>query len=1055
MQDQVEPGSSEPSERSIPQGHAFTMQRLGRYHILRPIGIGGLGEVYEAYDPSLARKVAIKVLHATANELDTHTGMDRNRARLVREAKVLARLSHPNIVPIYDVGYVDDTGIFLTLELIEGRTYRQVLDDPTVSRKAQLGWLLDAARGLAAAHEAGILHRDFKPENVMIGKDGQVYVLDFGIALEHAVLATPHEKADAPSSRRRATLDDQDRITAHDRFVGTPAYMAPEQMVGQDCTPAADLFAFGAVLYETFCKERPFDSRVPAQRLAQIESQQLAWPKSVPKWLRHIVARLLAAQPAQRGGSLAQVIEEIENRLTLQKSRRTAIRWSATLVIFLMVVIPLLASVFTRMDETTRCQSHNGSAVEEKWSAQFREEIARAFERSSVLDARDRWHRCVELLDRWRQDWRDATISLCVGEVPGSTGALDWAQREQARTCLAEGQAEVSALLELWREPSLAQVLESVNTASTLMSPKSCLDAQTLRARAPLPIDPRLRKEVRLLRAELGATRLRIRQASFEAAKASLDAIHERVLATADTPIIAEYFSAIGEEKYRATERDVSAQPHLLRSILWSQAANRPFGTATHLGEFWFTRVYRDYDIAASYELLRAHEAQVHRADDVPELLMELERNRGIHAALSEGNLAQTLVFLERSLEFAQDGFGANSVEAARILDSLGYTSYLRAEFDDALRYFSEALNMQKSLLGDAHPESMRSHARIQETLNDSGQPAEALRQSLESVAICKRSGYRPEQCPEFYRRISEQSLAIGELGLAADYSLYALSIERSLGRRLDPVRANMETLLGEVLLQRGEIEAGNALIASGMQALRAERGFHLEAAVSGIMSQVRGARFAGNIIQTEEYLHELGELMYQPSESIAHYAPHFYHELALLNWAKGEHQLAREAFRSALFYAHSSRLAPHLLAPIELNLASYLFENQEYEAAAEFAEHAWLLETQQVGLAAHRRLEHDVLRAGLALIHNDPSTAADAWMQGCSHFERDEIPDSRAWGLLFFEAKLALAWDDSENGRRNARWLGRELFNVVLKSGTNPILLRQVQTWLDSPALR
>jgi len=196
-------------------------QTFSRYIIEASIGQGGMGEVYRAFDEKLRRKVALKVIHPDLAVPDA-------AARLVREARVAAGLAHPNIVAIFDLGEIDDT-VFLVMELVSGAPLRAYIGDQTVPIARKIRWLADIARGLAAAHKAGLVHRDVKPANVMVSDDDVVKVLDFGLA----------KPLEAASFRSDVGM-----------VVGTPGYLAPELFTGATADARSDQFAFGVTAYE-------------------------------------------------------------------------------------------------------------------------------------------------------------------------------------------------------------------------------------------------------------------------------------------------------------------------------------------------------------------------------------------------------------------------------------------------------------------------------------------------------------------------------------------------------------------------------------------------------------------------------------------------------------------------------------------------------------------------------------------------------------------------------------------------------------------------------------
>lgn len=282
----------------------------GRYMLLARIGAGGMGEVFKAYDPVLGRLVAIKRVFAAPTQ-----GIDEHPLR--REAQAIALLSHPNVIAVFDVGTEDDK-LYMAMELVEGLPLGKWLERRKPKREAILDVFLQAARGLAAAHEAGLVHRDFKPSNVLIGDDGRVRVLDFGIArrLEHNV--KPRKEA-APFEEERS-------------FAGTPRYMAPEQFLGRDVDGRADQFAFCAALYEALTEHRPFDSSEGIVGLAQNvvagRVQPVPEQLGLPSWLTELVLRGLRVDPSSRASSMHDVIAELER--DRQGLRRTSLDGSST-----------------------------------------------------------------------------------------------------------------------------------------------------------------------------------------------------------------------------------------------------------------------------------------------------------------------------------------------------------------------------------------------------------------------------------------------------------------------------------------------------------------------------------------------------------------------------------------------------------------------------------------------------------------------------------------------------------------------------------------------------
>jgi eukaryotic-like serine/threonine-protein kinase len=269
---------------------------LGRYFILDRLGSGGMGIVYAAYDPELDRKVAIKLLRPG------RAGAEAG-ARLLREAQAMARLSHPNVLAVHDVGTFGDQ-VFVAMELVDGADLRQWLAASPRSEREVLDVFLKAGRGLAAAHAAGLVHLDFKPANVLVGRDGRVRVADFGLA-----------QAEGGEESGGA---------------GTRGYMAPEQLTSQPVDARTDQFSFCVSLYEALYGARPF-----APDSFEVEDSP---PGSrVPIRLRRLLLRGLAPDPAGRFASMDDLLAALEN-----DPRPVRRRWAMTLALTAVVGSALL-----------------------------------------------------------------------------------------------------------------------------------------------------------------------------------------------------------------------------------------------------------------------------------------------------------------------------------------------------------------------------------------------------------------------------------------------------------------------------------------------------------------------------------------------------------------------------------------------------------------------------------------------------------------------------------------------------------------------------------------
>ncbi|MEM6991946.1 MAG: protein kinase [Myxococcota bacterium] len=304
---QVSPGPGAPPAMVGPLPRGTT---LGRYVVLDLLGAGGLGQVYTAYDPELDRKVAVKLLRPTAAG-----PVDAEAQRwLMREAQAMAQLSHTNVVPVHDIGTFGDQ-VFIAMKLVGGGTLRDWLRRGKRSWKEIRDVLHGAGRGLAAAHAAGLVHRDFKPANLLVDEADCPYVVDFGLA--RAVAGPVERSPDAdPLLRSHDALLGED-LTETGVIIGTPAYMAPEQISGRDVDPRADQFSFCVTLYEALYGVRPFTGKTYGElhRAIVIGARPPATkhpiPGPIPGWLRRALVRGLAADAASRFASMDALLSAL------------------------------------------------------------------------------------------------------------------------------------------------------------------------------------------------------------------------------------------------------------------------------------------------------------------------------------------------------------------------------------------------------------------------------------------------------------------------------------------------------------------------------------------------------------------------------------------------------------------------------------------------------------------------------------------------------------------------------------------------------------------------
>lgn len=307
--------------------------RLGRYTVLDVVGEGGMGVVYRARDPELAREVALKVVRT---EQLVHWGIGDARHRITQEARTMARLCHPNVVRIYDSGTFDER-IFFTMELVRGSPLSTWLKE----RPRALGDIIEvfvaAGNGLVAAHASGVVHRDFKPANVLIAFDGRVLVTDFGLAIVNGIL--PDASTRRSGARPRGD-DDESTATESGTFAGTPAYMAPESLLGGRATPASDQYSFCVALYEAVFGERPVH---PAHPPAATQ---------IPQAICTAIVKGLSLDPAARHSTMADLLRLLSTNVEGQAGSRRSLRGrTRVLATILSLLVAITAGVWSALTE--------------------------------------------------------------------------------------------------------------------------------------------------------------------------------------------------------------------------------------------------------------------------------------------------------------------------------------------------------------------------------------------------------------------------------------------------------------------------------------------------------------------------------------------------------------------------------------------------------------------------------------------------------------------------------------------------------------------------------
>jgi tetratricopeptide (TPR) repeat protein len=832
---------------------------VGRYVVLETRGAGGMGVVYAAHDPELDRKVALKVLRERA-------AADTDRARFAREALALARLNHPNVVAIHDVG-THHGRLWIAMEYIEGDTMTTWRARSTRSWREVLEVVTAAARGLAAAHAVGLVHRDFKPDNVMIDAEpkashgiGRVRVTDFGVA--RAV--TDDWDIDAGTSIGSSASLATTRVGS---LVGTPAYMAPEQFQGVGIDARTDQFALCLVLYEALYRHSAFAGATVGERAAAVLSGEVRAPPPsarVPRWLHDIVVRGLAVDPRRRFESIDALLDRLE-----RAQRRARTRW-----IFAGIATLAAASVATVAIERSRAQelrercAEAAREIEAVWPA-AREDVERAMLATGAAYAASTFARASRGLDARAAAWSDLRNEACL------TGANDPSDETPSRqiACLDERLHEQSSVVELLAETKMDTLPLSIDAVIRLAPIDDCRDprklAQVVLEREPdaVAVDRELRRK--LARAATMLVLGRVDDAIEIASEvvAAADASDRRALLAEATQNYANALANRGryEEAAAGHRRAFAVSLGAGRDIVAINAANAlAFVVGYHL---------RRADEAAMW--IDLSRELIHRAGFAES---SLESARQHHAAIlnaTAGRLEEAIAQLHTALEM-HERWSTDPLRHASLLNDLGAMYGLAKNPTRGLEFLERATEIREEVLGEVHPRLVGSLMNLGATYGRLERTEDALAvlgsaSSIANVAL-------PSDHPDLVHLSANYGTALAAVGRyeeARRQLQQGLELHRRVQSADDAVLARLHTYLGETELALGN---GDAARISGEQAVALERALGPRGNSLGNAIAVHGAALF-EVGRTAEALPLLEEAL-REHESAGD------RELAIAKWA-------------------------------------------------------------------------------------------------------------------------------------------------------------------------
>ncbi len=814
------------AERSLERGTA-----LGRYVLLERIGAGGMGEVYAAYDPQLDRKIALKLLRG-----DLFSGADASlgRTRLLREAQAVARLAHPNVIGVHDVGTFGEQ-IFVALEFVEGRTLRAWLQERPHPWREVLGLFLQAGRGLAAAHAAELIHRDFKPDNVLVSRDGRARVLDFGLA-RTATDGGPQAPA-APASDSGLLSAE---LTQAGAVVGTPAYMAPEQLLGQSAHARTDQFNFCASLYEALYGVRPFAGTTFAALTAAILERRLAPPQKgqdVPSWLHRAVVRGLAPKAEERFPSMEALLAALSADPAVVR-RRAALFAAAGVAVLAAGAAGLSAK--SRADKV--CEEAE-QKLAQTWDAAAKERMREAFLATGAPWAADAWRGVERRLDAYAGTWVMRQRHVCEALRSDGDGADERVWLE--KLCLERRLGELRSLTTLLSRADREVTENAVAAAEALGSISACWRQRSLSTPEKPPAEPARRQQLEALRARLLESKALLDAGKYALATERARALAQEARAFGYRPLSAEALLLLGrlEDKGNALP---AAERSLHEALVAAEGGGHDEAAAQAWSQLAWVVGARQARAEEGHRWARHAEAALRRLGESPELTADLLHKEGSiflgegrfeeakdlyeqalklrrevlgadhrDVAASETNVAiasarlgrseEALVHYQRAQGILERSLGPEHPALAGVLTNMGVAYARLGRNDEAVARYETALRLLERALGPDHPQLANALTTLGAAYSRVGRQAEALASAERGLAIREKTlGPEHPQVADSLGALASVRVNAGELGAAEPLYRRAVAISRKRLPAGHPDLLGREAEWGAVLLRLG-----------------------------------------------------------------------------------------------------------------------------------------------------------------------------------------------------------------------------------------------------------
>jgi len=761
------PIGAEVPIRNLPIGTT-----MGRYVILGEVAHSGSGVVYAAFDPELDHKIALKLLPLAGN---TPEAQDICAREVLARAGLVVGFEHPNVARVHEITRRGNA-IVVAMEFIDGislQKWMEARDEPFPWPEV-LKLFLQAGYGLAAAHAAGIVHGDFKPENVMVGESGRVYVLDFGLALPQP----PLEEEEVLALADALPADGGDSHARLSRSVlGTPAYWAPEQHLGTPPDAKTDQFAFCIAFYEALYGERPFQGELRPIVAIETLSNRVRPPPSgsdVPPWLRDALVRGLNLRASERHPSLAGLLQALD-RDPIARRRRwmKGSALAAGLTLFVAVTGLMLRA------ESQACQP-TGEELDDVWDDPARERLASVL--TSQANSPQTWATIEAGINGWVNEWLRLRARAC--DLTEIEHQASQAVLEERYSCLDARLEELRAFVQVYATADRAMVERAEDVLESIAAPSNCIAqaTQDLYPKAADPI-PELRNLEQQASIALRGGNVELARSRAEEVRTRLDGVEYPSLQSDNLRLLGE-LAFLGGDLELAEDREHQA-------IAAADAAGLPLLAA----EGWLTlagmAIESGHDRASDRWLTHASAT----IESVPDRRLEarLAEARG-NAAARAGRVSDALSHYHRALDVFEKNPEATTLARAKVALELGKLASAQGDRVAARTYLRTGIAWLTERLGPRHPrlaEPLHELAEIEAALgfDDDAMSSASRAMAIESAA----RGSETELAATIEVSLAGIDLRRDQPGAAADRFTRAIGTLRSLGIRDEELRKALQ----------------------------------------------------------------------------------------------------------------------------------------------------------------------------------------------------------------------------------------------------------------------